>query len=270
MRHIPLKKQQPDPKWLKRAGAALKALETAPDAAARKKIIDRKSKVWGDLKTWLLEMSHGKCWFSEAKEIFSNYDVEHYRPKKTAKDEDGTEHDGYWWLAFDWRNFRVCGNVGNTKKGTFFPLHPGCARVINIVGDLRLENPKMLDPTDEDDPNLLSFNFEGMAIPVAGLTGWDRERVEYSVKRMNLDFPPLLNKRKAVWAECHQRIEAYRTELIHLENSGGRNQIAFRQVKENAKAIREMMQADRELSAVARACVLSTGDRRVMGLLQSS
>jgi hypothetical protein len=40
-------------------------------------------------------------------------------------------------LAFDWQNFRVCGNVGNRKKGTYFPLRPGCARVA-AHADVRL------------------------------------------------------------------------------------------------------------------------------------
>jgi len=40
--------------------------------------------------------------------------------------------------------------------------------------------------------------------------------------------------------------------------------------KEAAIAIREMLREEKELSAVARACVLSTGDRRVLGLLQSA
>ena len=34
----------------------------------------------------------------------------------------GVSAKGYWWLAFDYMNFRVCGNVGNHKKGGWFPL----------------------------------------------------------------------------------------------------------------------------------------------------
>jgi len=78
------------------------------------------------LKDWLLKFSNGKCWFSEAKDTFSHMDVEHFRPKKSAKDLNGVEREGYWWLTFDWHNYRICGNVGNRKKGTFFPLSPGC------------------------------------------------------------------------------------------------------------------------------------------------
>jgi uncharacterized protein (TIGR02646 family) len=249
----------------------LEELKTAPNAESRKKIIDANSDVWGELKEWLLSLSHGKCWFSEAKDCFNHWDVEHYRPKKSAKDADGTEHEGYWWLAFNWENFRICGNAGNRKKGTYFPLREGCQRATFQNSDLRYEIPMLLDPIDDDDPNLLSFNMEGKAIPAPGLSDeWDELRVNYSVERFKLDFPPLEDKRKTVWNECWNRIKEYLKELEAYRTSNGTNVIARNQVKESAKAIREMMREDKELSAVARACVLSSGDRRITGLLQSA
>jgi hypothetical protein len=65
-------------------------------------------------------------------------------------------------------------------------------------------------------------------------------------------------------------IQSYRQELAAQRASGGTNAIARNQLKEKAKAIREMLQADKELSSVARACVLSSGDSRITGLLQSA
>ena len=268
MRYIPLKAQEPDPAWIAKAKAVIDNLKTAPDATARKKIIDENSAVWGELKQWLLSLSHQKCWFSEAGDCFNHWDVEHFRPKKSAKDKDGTEHDGYWWLAFDWHNFRICGSAGNRKKGTYFPLRPGCARAA-AQGDVRFEDPLLLDPIDEDDPSLLSFNMQGRAIPAPHIKDeWERERVEYSVERYNLDFPPLMDKRKVVWTECWDRIQEYRQELAtyHADKT---NAIAKHQYKQAARQVRQMMREEKELSAVARACVLSTGDRRVMALLQS-
>ena len=50
-------------------------------------------------------------------------DVEHFRPKLEVKELYKEQNrEGYWWLAFDYHNFRVCGNVGNRKKGGWFPL----------------------------------------------------------------------------------------------------------------------------------------------------
>jgi len=269
VRHISLGTQKPASSWVKKAEALLEKLKTATDTAARNKIIDDNSAVWGELKEWLLSLSHQKCWFSEAKDCFSHWDVEHYRPKKSAKDADGTAYEGYWWLAFDWQNYRICGNVGNRKKGTFFPLRAGCPRCAPL-GDHRNEDAQLLDPIDEDDPGLLSFNLEGRAIPGAHITDdWEKARVEYSVERYNLDFPPLMDKRKTVWAECWDRIQEYVDELkrYHADKT---NAIAKDRYKQAAKRVRDLMHAEKELSAVARACVLSTGDPRLAGLLQSA
>lgn len=63
----------------------------------------------------------------------------------------------------------------------------------SVLSDMKMRS--CLIPSDEDDPWLLSFNVEGRAIPAAHLTDeWEKARVEYSVERYNLDFPPLVDK----------------------------------------------------------------------------
>ena len=114
MRYIPLHSQTPDAAWVARADALLDQLRNAPDTKARNVLIKRHSALWGELKNWLLSLSGQKCWFSEASDCFNYWDVEHYRPKRVAKDDTSTA-DGYWWLAFAWQNLRICGNVGNRQ-----------------------------------------------------------------------------------------------------------------------------------------------------------
>ena len=269
MRFIPLKSQNPDAKWVAKANKLLAELKAAPDAASRAKLIDDNSKFWGKLKKWLLSLSHGKCWFSEAKDCFNHWHVEHFRPKKSAKDEDGTEHEGYWWLAFDWKNYRIIGSVGNPTKGTFFPLRSGCSRA-SPFGDLRYEDPMLLDPTDPEDPSLLSFNMLGQAIVAAHVTNsWAKKRVEYSISLCSLRFEPLVDKRRTVWNDCWDRIQKYRDELdrYHADQT---NVIARQEYKNAAAAVRKMLQPEMELSAVARACLHSTGDPRVTALLTTN
>lgn len=272
MRHISFDTPPDDKEWLAKANQLLEKLKEASTTEERKAIIDSNSKVWGDLKEWLLDLSHQKCWFSESKDCFSYWDVEHYRPKKSAKDLDGTTHEGYWWLAFAWQNLRVCGNVGNRKKGTFFPLREGSKRVTEPEpkGELRDEDPFLLDPTDPDDPNLLSFNLEGRAILNPNVKDeWAQLRVTYSVERYNLDFPPLMSKRQLIWHTCWQYGEQYLAELIKYQENPN-NMIAKVAFKEKAKNIRQMLKADQECSSVARAYLLSAADPRLLGLLQSS
>jgi hypothetical protein len=269
MRHIPTAGKAPNAEWLKKANDLLVKLDAAADHAERNAIIDANSGVWGELKDWLLDLSHQKCWFSEAKDCFSYWHVEHYRPKKSAKDADGTVHEGYWWLAFNWKNFRVCGSVGNTKKGTFFPLRPKCARV-GRKGDIRLEDPQLLDPADEDDPGLLSFDVEGKAIAAPWIKDpWEIARVEYSIDRLKLDFGPLADKRKTVWAECWARIAEYLDELTRYHEDK-QNPLAKAGYRRAAGELRSMIREDRELSSVARACIIFSGDPRVLSVLRSA
>jgi hypothetical protein len=236
---------------------------------ARNDLINNNSSIWRELKEWLLEISHGKCWFSEAKDCFSHWDVEHYRPKKSSNDERCSTYHGYWWLAFDWRNLRICGNVGNRKKSSFFPLREGCARAGGPQGELRREQPLLLDPADDDDPNLLFFNLMGEAIPAPHVNDlWEQTRVTYSVERCKLDYPPLADRRKAVWGECWSQIQAYLDELAKYQADPS-NAIAKECFKAAARRIRSLIREEKEFSSVARACILSSGDQRVISLLQS-
>jgi len=41
--------------------------------------------------------------------------------RKEAKDLEGNECEGYWWLAFNWRNYPMCGQLINVKKLDIFP-----------------------------------------------------------------------------------------------------------------------------------------------------
>ena len=267
MRHISREGQEPDAAWLAKANDLLQKLRDAPDKAARDAIIDNKSAVWGELKEWLLKLSHDKCWFSEAKDVYSHWHVEHFRPKKSARDLDGAECEGYWWLAFNWKNFRICGSVGNSKKGTFFPLRDGCNR-IGVDGDTRLEDVMLLDPADEDDPSLLFFDPEGQAIVAPFVKDeWEKQRVEYSIERLKLSFDPLVRKRKTLWIECNNKINKYLEDLT-LYHNDKTNLVAKNSYKEAAKALRKMIRADEEFSAVAEACIKFRGDERVNRMLK--
>src|SRR5216683_996472 len=187
MRFINLDGEEPEDTWLDKANALSDQLDAAGTMVERHTIIEDNSAVWGELKPWLLERSRRKCWFSEARDSFSHWDVEHYRPKKTAKNLDGTERgEGYWWLAFDWRNFRICGNVGNRKKGGFLPLRDGTHQASSANRNIDDEFPYLLDPTRLEDTLLLSFDENGDVKPLPDLDAWNTARVEESIKRYKL------------------------------------------------------------------------------------
>jgi len=78
-----------------------------------------------------------------------------------------------------------------------------------------------------------------------------------------------MDKRNAVWAECWNRVQEYLKELKTYHDDKT-NVIARDRSKQTLKRVRELMHEKRELSAVARACILSSGDPRVTGILQSA
>ena len=114
MRHINISEFTPPNNWLKKAEKIKAKLNTLPDIEAKKKYIDQCAHVWAALKQDLLVLSNGKCWYCEAKEDRSDYHVDHFRPKKRVMLLDGTACDGYWWLAFDWTNYRIACSYCNS------------------------------------------------------------------------------------------------------------------------------------------------------------
>lgn len=262
---IPGWKPWTEAKWLawKRKSEGLlkkmKALNDANDIKGRNALIDANGKHWGALKPWLLALSSGKCWFSEARDIYSHLDVEHFRPKKEAKSLDDSMCDGYWWLAFSYINFRVCGNVGNRKKGGWFPLQAGSLRSSEELRCEESEVAYLLDPIDVDDVNLLAFDEEGKAVAAPGVSDWEMERVVETVKRLKLnEHEALTEARRKIWVKMSMLIEQYRTAKSRCSRGG--NPAAKQKATELLVQVREMTRRSEELSSVAKWCVLMRND----------
>lgn len=243
--------------WLaksKQLVASLAALEASGSRDERNALIDKNKPHWDALKPWLLALSDGKCWFSEVRELYSHYDVEHFRPKKEAKTLGGIERDGYWWLAFDYMNFRLCGNVGNRKKGGWFPLKQGSLCSTYVEPCEESEARYLLDPIDDDDVSLIAFDEEGKVIPVPGASDWEQERVNVTVQRLKLnEHVPLAEERRKVWQKVDALIEDF--FAAKAKCSMGNNPAAKAKLLEVRSRVREMTKRSAELSAVARWCI---------------
>lgn len=246
--------------------AELSRLNAAGQRKERNKLIDDNSAHWGKLKPWLQALSAGKCWFSEVRELFSHYDVEHFRPKKEAKAIDGTVRDGYWWLAFDYMNFRLCGNVGDRKKGGWFPLEAESLCSTYVQRCEESETAYFLDPTDIEDVKLLVFDEEGKAIARPGASAWEALRVEVTVQRLKLvEHQALAEERRKIWAKVSRLINKYQRNIV-LCQSGG-NPGAREKVKDAAREVYQMTRTTAELSAVAKWCVLFRNDSKLLSLI---
>jgi hypothetical protein len=192
--------------------------------------------------------------------------VEHFRPKSEAKNVDGTVRDGYWWLAFDYTNYRLAGGVPNAKKGGWFPLFDGtdCS-----TAEFRCEEsevPYLLDPTRSADPLLLAFDEEGNAIPIPSSDNWATEvgkwnkiRAEESIKRYKLnEHDALPAERRKVWIEISGAIKEFLEAKAKYHPI--RNPTPSETMDQAARRIEAMTKPDVELSSVAKWCLLLRND----------
>lgn len=230
----------------------LARLNAAGNIQERNSLIDRHDNHWGKLKPWLLTLSDGKCWFTEARDLASHFTVEHFRPKKAARNVKGPERDGYWWLAFEYMNFRIAGTVPNCKKGVWFPLRygsPVSTFARRCEGD---ENQHFLDPTNAHDVTLLAFDEEGKAVPAPGIPRWEYVRVKRTVERLKFtEHHALSEERRKVWQKTSKLINKYQKALSEVRTSA----TARERVKSTARDIACLTKPESELSAVAKWCI---------------
>jgi hypothetical protein len=269
MRFIDTESQKPPQAWLQRSDELTRELirlHQAGDIAGRNKLIDDNSQHWGEIKEWLARLSHRKCWFSEARDIYSHLDVEHFRPKKEAKALDGSTRDGYWWLAFDYRNFRLSGNVGNRKKGGWFPLRDGSLMATGENHCEESEEPYLLDPTNPFDVTLIVFNEEGLAQPASqDPNSWEYQRAALTIDRLKFnEHEALAEERKRVWQETSRDIEGFLTAVSRTRS--GPNPAAIAHARSMALKIKERVRPEAELSAVAKICVQFRNDPNLIML----
>jgi uncharacterized protein (TIGR02646 family) len=225
----------------------------------RAALLKRHRKLWGELKPWLFELSKGKCWYSEAKDVGSFRDVDHFRPKGRVTRADGSESTGYWWLAFDWKNFRVscdvCNKPNRGEQGTrgkvdHFPLRNEASRATAADDDLAAEEPYLLDPTNARDPHLISFDQTGRPLPTES-AGWEAARAVETIRLLHLDQPRFDDARKQIWNRC--------TRNIRRVSRHAHEGICDPDFDDAVEELREMIAADAEFAGAARMCLAKSG-----------
>ncbi|MDD3247404.1 MAG: hypothetical protein PHF18_11245 [Methanosarcina sp.] len=268
MRYIDIESKNPPTEWCEKAKELTEQLKEAKTPKEREKIIDDHN-FWSDkrIKDWLLNVSNNKCWYSEAKEVYSFYDVDHFRPKKRAKQLDGTNREGYWWLAFDWKNYRISGSIGNRPnrgedgqtrgKADYFPLRQGSPIAVNPEDDIRDEIIYLLDPTNPHDPPLLTFDDSGNPFPASPKESWEYLRVETTIKILHLDYYPLVEERKKIWVKCTLLMNEI--EYLMCERCRRASVTDGANLNNKMKQLKEMISGEAELSSTAKACILSSG-----------
>lgn len=245
---------EPNLDWRNRADQLTIELLNVQDPLARNQLIDANQGIWGEIKDFLLNVSNQKCWYSEAKDSYNHLHVDHFRPKKVAIGTDKIDYGGYWWLAFQWTNYRVCGGAGNVRKKDKFAVRANKSN--NPGTPIEDELILLLDPCEEEDVLKLTFNENGEITPIT-INGWDFERASYTIESLNLNFKLLKEARKEVWIKCSTIVTECQS-LMAL-NDVSPSVLRRGQIKEKIKQLRELVKSNAEFSATARACLLSTG-----------
>lgn len=169
-------------------------------AAGEFKKITIKEELYRKYKFVLHTLQYGKCAFCESKRGANECQVEHFRPKKFVRLDDGKEdRSRYFWLAYCWRNFLVsCGDC-NRPKANNFPLELNSAVVddfnIEIApdGSLGGERPMFINPRYEDPEEHFSYESAKMNEPEFKLVFIRRringlnDRAKITIKALDLN-----------------------------------------------------------------------------------
>lgn len=220
MRYIDLKQidlSDPDVQnWLQKARHHLNALMSLRTHKERAEYFIKHS-IWSDFKPTLVKICGKKCWYSECLMDGDYGDVDHFRPKNRSLDSSGNVllEDGYWWLAYDYINYRLSCNICNEiGKKDFFPLKPGSQP--GNHSSTANEIPLLLDPCNKHDTELVGYDEHGCVIPLTN-DPWEKERVIQSRKRYKLGH--FDGGRRKIQCDCKIALEIF--EMLYEDNPIG-------------------------------------------------
>ncbi|MBE8233538.1 MAG: hypothetical protein HAW67_07345 [Endozoicomonadaceae bacterium] len=189
---------------------------------ARKSAISSKS-IWSNLSDILAESSKSKCWYCETNEVRSDNPIDHFRPKNRVA--ECCDHPGYWWLAFDWKNYRYSCTYCNSRrvkiqtaggKQDHFPLFTP-PEWNKSKRDTNIERPMLLDPTDIDDCCLITFNKNGEVTPVSSnKDSLEYKKAEKSIELYHLNHEPTKRERKVIFQKIRELVTSI-NQLLNID-----------------------------------------------------
>ncbi len=261
MRHIDLEHFRPDAVWLNEAQQAATELDGKTNDAERTEYLKQRAGIWRKLRQPLMTKFGNRCWFTDAEELVSNLDIDHFRPKSEAKDENGVKREGYWWLAFDFMNYRLVGQVFNRQhKIAYFPVKTGAFCSSSSDRRWKEEVPLFIDPIRLADVLLVAYNESGeMCYSTVALTDEDRRRVVLTNQLLGLSIhPPLVEARSQVWRNCRELLSQIE-RTVSEERTHGETARTRSEKDSLMKQVCKMTSQSQPLSSVARSCLRMSG-----------
>lgn len=251
------------------ANIAREAILAEDDHDRRKAIIRDNRAIWVAFRDHFQRVFGIKCWYVECTNEGTDDDVDHYRPKGAVA--ESLAHEGYWWEAFQWQNYRLSCHRGNRLrvnpesgatggKSDHFPLLDESQRCTLPTDDLKRERPALLDPIDPSDPPLLSFNMDG-TVAVAAEYAADLDairRVDASRIYLHLEWHTFKKARQQLYAKVWEHV--LRGDEFEAAAVRG-DQVGRRSLKHAIDDLIEMSADSAPYSRAARAFIRTFRDR---------
>jgi len=219
---------------------------------------------WNLFQEAMIKLFGYKCWYSEAPIGAGDFEIDHFRPKNRSKHLDKTilKENGYWWLAYNWKNYRLSGGLVNKLrkdrlnsseevkgKGDYFPLDLVYGKKAKDIQSIRCELPILLDPIDAYDVSLLTFDQNGEVLEVG--TEDEMVRAKWSIFFYHLDLEQLSYQRSQKWNECQNKIEEANDCYLNATSEFEKRNV----MRICYGDLRKMTRPESYFSAVAIACL---------------
>lgn len=199
-----------------------------------------------------------KCGYCETHESAgASLRVDHYRPK--GRVVDAPNHNGYYWLAYEWSNLVLSCEKCNRKKWDHFPLEDETNRILEPILDvhglptsdccrtdkilLLSERPSLVNPELDDPDKHLVF------LP----NGTVQAKTKNGTKSIDLYFltrDELIANRKNMTDDVVEDLKKHLLKYLSHKISEETYRYAMQDVYEEASMNR---QADKAYSRVANA-----------------
>lgn len=166
---------------------------------------------WNQVKILLATFSGYKCWYCEAKSPRAPLDVDHFRPKLGIT-VDGVKlagHTGYYWMAYEWSNFRLsCQRCNRPEKDEVdilhgkaneFPIQDEAHRCQTPAAPLEAESPRLLDPCVPADCAMLAHGIDGEVKAAEPDGTWEFQRAEYTIKQLGFNEWNIPESKRGSW-----------------------------------------------------------------------
>ncbi|HEX6170181.1 MAG TPA: hypothetical protein VFZ33_10825 [Chitinophagaceae bacterium] len=186
---------------------AAEGFYSQPKEKRRQQRFEFKVYINKEIKEALINNFQNKCAYCETPISLANsVEIELFRPKAGARGTKTVDHDHYWWLCYEWRNFYLSCTFCARKKKNFFPVDGERAKVGAPYEEVVKEKSWLVDPCIDDPGEHISFDERGFAIPVS-------RKGEATIEMFDLNRPDLKSARRAAVRKIQKAMLDFEHEL---------------------------------------------------------